>query len=99
MKNFNNTTNLTGKQLKKAIDTSKSQEDIVLALFKMGSKFSPSQIYKILDVKWPLTSVRRAISNLTYTGHLVKTEDKVLVEYGSPEYVWKYNRATPTEGT
>ncbi|QDP66113.1 MAG: putative HTH binding protein [Prokaryotic dsDNA virus sp.] len=93
-KNYHNTTNLTGSKLKKAIDTSLSQESVILEIFKQGKKYSPSQVNKIIRrecLKWPLTSVRRAISNLTYTGHLLKTEDKVLGEYGSPEYVWKYN--------
>ena len=47
-KNYHNTTNLTGSKLKKAIDTSLSQESVILEIFKQGKKYSPSQVNKII---------------------------------------------------
>ena len=55
-------------------------------------KYTPSQIavelYKELSGV-PLTSIRRAITNLTFPGSLVKTNVKTTGPYGRPEYYWR----------
>lgn len=62
---------------------------------------SPSQIFKFLSdkgYKYPLTSVRRAISDLTKDEILVKdTDEKKMVMglYGKPEHTWKLNSKKP----
>ena len=59
----------------------------------MGGAFrwwSPSEIL-IYCMKHtvPLTSVRRAVTNLTNRGDLVKTDKQVKGPYGRPEYQWR----------
>ena len=102
---YYNTTRLEGEQLEKAETKAKSQEQIIFEYFEMKSiaaksvttkkledGYSPAQLWAILSdmgYKYPLTSVRRAISNLTIDGKLIKTEEKRIGLYGSPEYVWR----------
>jgi len=89
---FHNTTNLYGTGLKTSINKAKTQDDIILEYLKTnkGVKASPSMVLSRTILKCPMTSIRRSISNLTATGHLVKTEEKVTGIYGKPEYLWKY---------
>jgi hypothetical protein len=43
--------------------------------------------------KYPVTSVRRSISNLTKQGKLEKTSEMKKEEYGKPNYYWKLKTA------
>jgi hypothetical protein len=65
------------------------QEEYILAFFKDEEKpQSPSMVYDALPEHWPITSVRRAITNLTTAGELVKTNNTVTGMYGKPEHLW-----------
>jgi predicted HTH transcriptional regulator len=86
---FYNTTSLEGKDLVEAIANAESQEHIILELFKRTGRLSPSEVCRLLDYKYPITSVRRAISNLTRDGYLEKTDKKKKGFYGRLEYVWE----------
>lgn len=86
---YYNTTNLTEGQLAREIQNAKSQEEAVLLIFKSEGRLSPSEVYNRYPTPVPLTSIRRAISNLTSDGHLEKTADKKPGAYGKPEYVWQ----------
>jgi hypothetical protein len=75
----------------------KAQEAAVLKWFGDGHTWvaSPSGIYDEL-IYWrriskdtPLTSIRRAITNLTKKGYLRKTNIKVTGKYGRKEYCWE----------
>ena len=55
-----------------------------------GVKFSPEQINAICLPDAPLTSVRRALSNLTYDGKIHKAGQKVKGQYGRMIYTWYY---------
>jgi transcription initiation factor IIE alpha subunit len=37
----------------------------------------------------PLTSIRRAITRLSYQGRIVKTDRQREGLYGKPEYIWE----------
>lgn len=66
------------------------QENYILAFFKHEKEpMSPSMVHKAFNNAWPLTSVRRAITNLSTDGELVKTNDKVTGIYGKPEHLWR----------
>jgi hypothetical protein len=76
----------------------KHQEKLVLVCFDGVRHFpmlSPSVIHKTLitteqiAAKTPLTSIRRAISNLTKRGLLRKTNVKVQGLYGRGEFLWE----------
>lgn len=96
---YYNTTGLWDYMLDCAKANAKSCADKVYAIFQYESNenhqrkgVSPSQIHNSLVVmgnKYPITSIRRAITNLTDAGYLVKTESTRLGSYGAPEYLWK----------
>jgi hypothetical protein len=93
---FYNTTNQSGEELKSSwIETAK-QDEIVLLLFARNQDmtFTPFDIQNILkndyDKDYPITSVRRSISNLTEIEALEKTSTKRKGKYGKSNYCWKY---------
>jgi len=93
---FYNTTNQSGEELKSSwIETAK-QDEIVLLLFARNQDmtFTPFDIQNILkndyDKDYPITSVRRSISNLTEIEALEKTSTKRKGKYGKANYCWKY---------
>jgi len=93
---FFNTISFSGKDLEKQNAKAAKQEDLILALFKANpdKKLSPSQVHTILGRKYqiypPITSIRRAITNLTGRLELIKTDDMVPGLYQLPEHTWKY---------
>jgi len=92
---FYNTINFSGEDLKKENAKAKNQEDLILCLFKANPDklFSPSRIHTILGKKFqiypPITSIRRAITNLTGRMELIKTDETVPGLYHLPEHTWK----------
>ena len=50
-----------------------------------------------MDLNCPITSVRRAMTNLTKAGLLEKTGDKVLGEYGVMVNTWKLAPKEPKQ--
>lgn len=76
------------------------QEEAILQHFRMqdaavpGVRFTPSEVWRAFEERWPLTSVRRAMTNLTdprryspaplihYAGHRRQGV------YGKPESCW-----------
>lgn len=99
VQHFFNTINLEGLELLKSIADSRKQEDIVYHLFAMlpHREMTPFMVLNILlsckyiHEKTPITSIRRVITNLTEAGLLIKTDNKVMEEYGKPNYTWKLN--------
>lgn len=89
---YYNTTHLSGQELKRAIEQAKKQEDAVMLLFEnTGREYSPSQVMKLMvKAGWdcPITSWRRAITNLTKSGRLRQTSEQVIGMYGRPEFKW-----------
>ena len=95
-----NTTNESGTTLKNNVAKAKSQEVNLYNLIKRYDCFiecgiTPSQAYNI-QVNYPITSIRRALTNLTKQGKLIKTNEKRIGMYGRSEYVWKLNEKTCT---
>ena len=85
-----NTTNLEPAELEKAEKAAINQEDIILNLFRDDpAEKTPCHVWEILGYVWPLTSVRRAMSNLTDNGLLYKTTTQRIGIYGKPAYCWK----------
>jgi hypothetical protein len=91
-KSYFNTTKLSGDELKEAKSDAKAQERNVLELFKKYSPMSPSTCWGLYKSNYDnilLTSCRRAITTLTKSGALTKTNLKVTGAYGAKEFVWK----------
>lgn len=67
----------------------------VLNLFEAhpGLKLSPSKVHAIcFDEDTPLTSTRRAITELTNRGWLRKTQRYTRGAYGRAERCWQYSK-------
>ncbi len=104
---FYNTINLEAKELDEAEQAALTQEQRILRFFIMrgrGSSAAPSGVCKdLFDDSIPLTSVRRAMTNLTSRGDLIKSSAMINGLYGKPEHLWtvsaKWDRAAaPLQG-
>lgn len=92
MKNeFYNTINAKGAYLKKLNESAISQRDRTLLIFKMKCRaLTPSEVLiQFPHPLPPLTSIRRAISNLTNDGYLKRLDIKKTGMYQAPEHYWK----------
>ncbi len=93
MNNFHNTIRLQGEKLQHQIQKCKNQEEAVLLIFKKHSKnkdkFTASEIFTILNINSPITSIRRAISNLKHAQKLHKLNETKKGIYGMPEHYYK----------
>ena len=91
-----NTIGLTGQALKSAWARTTSQKDIILGYFLLHPEASlgPStlleKLVKCSKIKdnTPITSIRRAMTDLTEEGYLVKTDSKQPGMYGMDEHTW-----------
>jgi len=88
---YYNTTNLKGDTLAQERQTAKTQEDLIIKFFQRGRLFRPSQLITMeaLHPNTPITSIRRAMSDLTKKGILEKTTRKGFGPYGKREYYWR----------
>ena len=93
MKHHHNTTHEIGQTLLLFEQKAMTQEQVILNVFKRQHLHmaSPSIIWKLTGQKWPITSVRRAITNLSKTDppRLKQTRNKHLGLFGRAEHVWK----------
>ena len=89
MNSYHNTTQLKGKELVKAERNAESQEMRLLKWFKYYRTLTASQAHTLFPDRIPLTSIRRAMTNLMNEGFIEKTEEQREGIYGKPEYVYK----------
>jgi N-methylhydantoinase B/oxoprolinase/acetone carboxylase alpha subunit len=88
MKTFYNTTNLTSIELAIEISNASKQEHKVMILFKQYGTLTPFEVWNHLQ-EYPITSIRRAITNLTIKGMLNMTKDQRIGMYGKKNYIWE----------
>ena len=96
---YYNTNNETGTELQKSWNQASKQKRLIYHIFtslwgdETGGYFAPHQIKDILsdryDEDYPLTSIRRAITDLTADGMLVKTNHRVKGNYGKKVHTWR----------
>ena len=86
---YYNTTNIADAALKQEWRKTEKQEDVVLALFEKHNRMTASECWRRYGTTTPLTSIRRAITDLTNEGKLVKTSNKKPGIYGKPEYEYQ----------
>ena len=86
---FHDTIGLPPRELIHAARVAKGQDAAVLDVFRTaGHAMSPSQVHQRMPGRVLLTSVRRAICNLTAAGVLVKLDLVVDGPWGRPEGLW-----------
>jgi len=78
--------------LKRSNSKASSQQELIAKIFKNNVKLSASEVWKLYDAAGitPITSVRRAITNLCKEGRLFKTNETIMGVYGKKEHVYKY---------
>lgn len=95
MNSFHNSIPLKeGKELRKREKKAKSMEEHMLNHFKDHpyTSFTPHQLWLLCGQQYPLTSIRRAMTNLTKAGHLVITGEMRPGLYGAPNNCWIFSR-------
>ena len=96
-KMYYNTTNENGSLLKVNTKQAENQTALTLSVFQTYPTytFSADEVWNFLidneaiNEQTPLTSIRRAITDLTNAGKIVKTNRKVLGSAGRKTYTWR----------
>lgn len=92
-----NTNHLSGEEFTTADTKAEKQEIIVLRWFRQypEMEFTPCEVWQGLIAKKqiaatvPITSIRRAICNLTRNLFLIRTMNKKTGLYGAANFTWK----------
>lgn len=88
-----NTNHETGVTLAKSRRNAETQENKILSWFKSNpsKEASPEHILDAVfdNVNVPVTSIRRAMTNLSNKDMLVKTDKMVKGSYGKMIHTWK----------
>ena len=86
---FYNTVNEDFNELAKSQAKAKTQEEKIINCFKQYEKsLSPSMVLSITRLNCPITSIRRAMTNLSNDGKLEKTKNFVIGNYGKKKHLW-----------
>ena len=98
MNTFYNTTHEKEPDISKIREMAGKQQDIVYDIFKNSPEelLTPWQAWGFMPDGIPITSVRRAITNLTIAGKLEKTEIKRMGPYGKNAYCWRIKTGQKT---
>ena len=91
---FYNTIGLQGSELAQANASCETQEERVLKIMQVGCSFTPSHVHWVYNEFYPevpITSIRRAMTNLTRRGLIRKTDEKEEGKYGKLNYKWIIN--------
>lgn len=92
---YHNTVPVQGKELKEYQAKAASQDAVILELFQSGVKLTPDEARELLirqkkiGASTPITSVRRAISNLVRDNKLKETGEKRAGNYGRSTNVYE----------
>ena len=91
---YYNTNDETGDTLQNSRVHSENQKDIIYRVFQANPSLplTPFEIEAAVGRNWPITSIRRAITDLTSEGLLEKTDIKRLGKYGKNTFCWRFLR-------
>ncbi len=94
---FHNTINESGERLTELRQNAKTQQEKILKYFYSYSLFcfTPFEIQAAILQNAPITSIRRAITNLTNQGHLIKNKEQKVEKYGVKNNYWSFNAYGP----
>ena len=86
---FYNTINEVSTVMVAAHTLKRTQESVILECFRTAKEpLSPSMVHFLTKIKCPITSIRRAISDLTKRGRLTKTPKYTIGKFGKKEHLW-----------
>ena len=87
---FFNTIDENPDELAKSQAQALTQEQRIMKCFNQYEKpLSPSMVLSISGLNCPITSIRRAMTNLSDNGKLEKTNKFVMGNYGKKEHLWQ----------
>jgi len=88
---FYNTNKSTTEEAEAENIKTNKQENSIMDYFQNNSpyEFTPFEINDAVLFATPITSVRRAMTNLTDKGFLEKTDRLKIGRYGKKNHVWK----------
>ena len=96
-KSFYNTVHSEGQTLLNFEEKAEKQTDKVLHFFELNkyNAFTPFEVQKWMNLQgfvYPITSIRRAITDLTEEGKLEKKSVKEMKTeiYGKPNHTWQF---------
>jgi Fe2+ or Zn2+ uptake regulation protein len=94
MRDYFNTNRETGETLQRSRNNAQTQQEQILDFYIQNDHpFSPDEIREnVFNNSCPLTSVRRAITNLTDAGELEKTGIMQIGTFGKQVNTWKLKR-------
>lgn len=95
---YYNTNRESGNELAESTGKAQKQEDIIYNYFKNNpdAELTPFEVQAAINlVGTPITSIRRAITNLTHDGKLIKTNNQKRGEYGKKNFCWKFKPEIP----
>ena len=95
MNNYHNTTKVEGGQLSLFEGKASRQADVILEMFHKRFKLTASEVFlQYPEKNTPITSIRRAITNLVRDGKLEKLDGEKaefkIGMYGRREYVYQF---------
>jgi len=86
---FFNTIDENPDELAKSQAQALTQEQRIMSCFNQyETPLSPSMVLSISGLNCPITSIRRAMTNLSDNGKLEKTNEFVMGNYGKKEHLW-----------
>ena len=95
---FYETINQTDSALKESKKKTRKQEDLIYSLFvKRNRPLSPSMVLSQSGLNCPITSIRRAMTDLTNLGKIVKTDRQIKGIYGKAEHLWELPLLEPKQ--
>ena len=95
---FYETINQTDSALKESKKKTRKQEDLIYSLFvKRKRPLSPSMVLSQSGLNCPITSIRRAMTDLTNLGKIVKTDRQIKGLYGKAEHLWELPLLEPKQ--
>ena len=87
---FYNTINEVSSGLVVSHTNTRTQEAIILDCFKSAKEpLSPSMVHFLTKLKCPITSIRRAMTDLANAKKLVKTDLYTIGKFGKKEHLWE----------
>jgi len=95
---FYQTIDQTGSALKESNKKTRKQEELILDLFvKRNRPLSPSMVLSQSGLNCPITSIRRAMTDLCKAGRIVKTDRQIKGIYGKAEHLWELPLLEPKQ--
>ena len=95
---FYQTIDQPGSALKESHRKTRKQEELILDLFvKRNRPLSPSMVLSQSGLNCPITSIRRAMTDLCKAGRIVKTDRQIKGIYGKAEHLWELPLLEPKQ--